>query len=250
MKTSRFLSAVMFFVALSFGFVSCDINKGNEPNDPNDNGEESPITDIYNGYAYVDLGLSVKWATCNVGADSPEEYGDYFAWGEVEPKEDYSWSTYKWCENKKVNENNNWPLDYTKYCTESDCGIVDNKVVLDKEDDAAAVNMGGVWRMPTYDEQLELKEGCIITTTENYNGTGVAGVILTSKINGNYIFLPAAGERSGTGYSSQGYYAIYWSSSLNGTSYAESLGMSVYNEPFSKLYLGRGIGQPVRGVCE
>ena len=103
-----------------------------------------------NGHEYVDLGLPsrIKWATCNVGATTPEEYGDYFAWGETEPKDNYDWSTYKWC-----NESN---ATMTKYCTDSSYGTVDNKTVLELEDDAAYVNWGGNWRMPTKAELDEL----------------------------------------------------------------------------------------------
>ena len=104
---------------------------------------------------YVDLGLSVKWATCNVGATKPEEYGDYFAWGEVEPKNNYSLSTYKYC-----NGTNN---SMTKYSAKNDVNrgeFYDNKIVLGPEDDAATVNWGGEWRMPTKEEQDELRNKC------------------------------------------------------------------------------------------
>ena len=93
-----------------------------------------------NGHEYVDLGLSVKWATCNVGADSPEEYGYHFAWGETSPKTTYNWSTYKYC--------NGDEYSMTKYCDDS-FGTVDNKTTLELSDDAARVNWGGKWRMPT-----------------------------------------------------------------------------------------------------
>ena len=144
-------------------FHSCNANHDGKVDDP------------YNGHEYVDLGLSVKWATCNVGAVSPEDYGDYFAWGETEPKDFYAWSTYKWC---------NGSYDtLTKYCTDSKYGTVDNKTVLDLEDDAAHVNWGGDWRMPTKAEQDELYNNCTWEwTTQN----GVNGYKVTSKINGNY----------------------------------------------------------------
>ncbi|MBQ8607473.1 MAG: hypothetical protein IJ417_04695 [Bacteroidaceae bacterium] len=129
-------------------------------------------------YEAVDLGLSVKWATCNVGASSPEEFGDYFAWGETEPKSRYRGFTYKWGD------------DYmTKYCTESEYGTVDNLVTLLPSDDAATVNWGNDWRMPTFDEIKELfSEKCIIEWTEMNN---VKGVKIIGP-NGNRIFLPAA----------------------------------------------------------
>ena len=152
----------------------------------------------------VDLGLpsGTLWADRNVGADAPEEYGDYFAWGEVTPKLEYNWSTYKWCNGSETT--------MTKYCTNSEYGLVDGKTVLDLEDDVAYVNMGTAWRMPTYAEQKELYSKCTWTwTTQN----GVYGSKVTGP-NGNSIFLPAAGIR-GDGYS--GTIVVrgdYWSGSL------------------------------------
>lgn len=153
----------------------------------------------------VNLGLSVKWAACNVGASSPEEYGGYYAWGETEEKSDYSWDTYKWC-------NGSWD-SMTKYCTDSYCRTVDNKTVLDPEDDVAHVKLGGSWRMPTLDEIEELCNECTWTST-TYNG--VKGQLVTGP-NGNSIFLPAAGYCRNTdfeyrglegGYSSAGHAAL------------------------------------------
>ena len=128
---------------------------------------------------YVDLGLpsGTLWATCNVGADSPEEYGDYFAWGETEPKDYYSWITYKW---------SNGEYNITKYST-----TVDNKTELDPEDDAAYVNCGPQWRMPTMEQQQELIENC---TWTSHTLNGVKGRLVTGP-NGNSIFLPSAGSR-------------------------------------------------------
>ncbi len=107
-------------------------------------------------HEYVDLGLNVKWATCNVGATAPTEYGDYFAWGETEGynsgKTAFFWSTYKWCEGSYEK--------LTKYNTNSSKGIVDDKTVLELTDDAARRNWGGIWRMPTAAEFEELKSGC------------------------------------------------------------------------------------------
>ena len=146
-------------------------------------------------HEYVDLGLpsGTLWATCNVGANSPEDYGDYFAWGETAPKEMYNWNTYKWCEGSFNT--------LTKYCKESDNGykgFTDGKSELDLEDDAAYVNWGTLWRMPTIEQQKELVNNCDWTwTTHN----GVDGRLVTGP-NGNTLFLPAAGT--------------YWSNSLNG----------------------------------
>ena len=157
-------------------------------------------------YKYVDLGLSsgTLWADRNVGADSPEAYGDYFAWGETSTKSTYKWSTYKWCQGSSTS--------MTKYCTDSSYGTVDNKTILDLEDDAAYVNMGVEWRMPTEDEFCELISECTWTwTTQNeVNGYKVTGP------NGNSIFLPAAGYRSYEDLCYVGSSADYWSSSLSG----------------------------------
>ena len=194
-----------------------------------------------NGHEWVDLGLpsGLKWATCNVGATKSEEYGDYFAWGETQPKETYNWSTYKWC---------NGSFDtQTKYCTDSYYGTVDNKTVLEAADDVATANWGGSWRMPTTEEQQELINNCTWTwTTQN----GVNGYKVTSKSNGNSIFLPAAGCRYNSDLRYAGSYGYCWSSSLN----TYSLG-SAHNLSFGSSGVGwygsnRCYGQSVRPVCQ
>ena len=153
---------------------------------------------------YVDLGLSVKWATCNLGAIQPEEFGDYYAWGETETKENYNWSVYIWC--------NGSHDSLTKYNTSGSYGSVDNKTVLDEVDDVANAKLGGRWRMPTDAEWTELRTKCTWTwTTQN----DVNGYMVTSKINGNSIFLPAAGYRIYTYLSDTGTDGYYWSSSLD-----------------------------------
>ena len=169
----------------------------------------------------VDLGLpsGLKWASFNLGASSPEEYGDYFAWGETEPyysnldpltwkdgkSGGYSWSSYKWCIGDYKN--------LTKYCYDSYYGFngfTDTKTVLDLEDDAASVILGSGWRMPTDAEWTELRNNCTWTWTAQ---NGIAGRRVTAR-NGNSIFLPAAGYRSGTNLYDAGYDGEYWSSTL------------------------------------
>ena len=188
----------------------------------------------------VDLGLSVKWATMNIGASAPEEYGDYFAWGETEPKTDYSWETYKWC--------NGSSYTITKYCTSASYGTVDNKTILDLSDDAANANWGGTWRMPTYAELTELKEKCTWTwTTQN----GTKGYKVTSKTNGNSIFLPAAGYRGKTSLNDAGNAGYYWSSSLD-ESTINNDAWKVYFNSISRSWLTgiyRFNGLSVRAVC-
>ena len=199
----------------------------------------------YNGHEYVDLGLlsGLKWASMNVGATKPEEYGYYFSWGETVPKEVYDWSTYKWC-NGAYNK-------LTKYCTYSSywdsTEPIDNKTTLDLEDDAARANWGGSWRMPTDAEWTELMYYCTWTwTTQN----GVYGRLVTSKINSNSIFLPAAGVRSGADLVDGGGYGFYWYSSLI-TDYPCS---AFYVRFFSGDVYRRGIfradGSSVRPVTE
>ena len=184
----------------------------------------------------VDQGLpsGIKWATCNVGAYYPEDYGDYYAWGETETKSNYTWDTYKWCNGSKYT--------MTKYCTDSSYGIVDNKTVLEPEDDVAHVKWGGSWRIPTRAEQDELREKCtwVWTTLNDIDGYRVTGP------NGKSIFLPAAGNRYGTDVDNRGTRGYYWSSSLS-SSYS-------YNAYFLNGYgwhgYSRCIGYTVRPVSE
>ena len=200
------------------------------------------ISGTANGDDYIDLGLpsGTKWATCNVGATKPEEYGDYFAWGETEPKPTYDWSTYKWC-------NGDYDTQ-TKYCTDSSYGTVDNKTVLELADDAARANWGGAWRMPTDAEWTELLENCTWTWTSDYNGTGVAGRIVTSNINGNSIFLPAAGCRDDDDLDYAGNDGDYWSSSLS-TDYPDDAWLVYFNsDDVYRSYYCRYYGRSVRPV--
>ena len=187
----------------------------------------------------VDLGLpsGTLWADRNVGADSPEDYGDYFAWGETSTKSTYNWSTYKWCRGSYDT--------MTKYCTKSSYGTVDNKTVLDLEDDAAYVNMGTEWRMPTYDEQKELYSQCTWTwTTQN----GTKGYKVTGP-NGKSIFLPAAGYRNDSGLYRAGSDGSYWSTSLHGPYLAWSL--YINSDSYNTHTSGkrRNYGHTVRAVA-
>lgn len=193
-----------------------------------------------NGHEWVDLGLSVKWATCNVGASSPEDYGDYFAWGETEPKEVYAWSTYKYC---------NGSYDsLTKYNTSSSYGtIVDNKTQLELTDDAARANWGGSWRMPTDAEMTKLRSICTWTWTSQ---NGVNGYRVTSKSNGNSIFLPAASYRIGSSFINAGKFGNYWSSSLDTDDPYNAWFVYFYSSDVYRVdYGSRYYGRSVRPVC-
>ena len=195
----------------------------------------------YNGggdHAYVDLGLpsGLLWATCNVGADNPEDYGDYFAWGETQPKDTYNWSTYQYCMGSNTT--------MTKYCNNSSIGyngFTDNLTTLLPEDDAATANWGSDWRMPTKEEWQELLDNTTHAwTTQN----GVNGRLFTAS-NGNSLFLPAAGI-SGLHYA--GSYGYYWSSSLyTGTPY-DAWGFYFYSGYYYLSNLNRAYGESVRPV--
>ena len=187
----------------------------------------------------VDLGLSVKWATFNVGATKPEGYGDYFAWGETEPKSSYDWSTYKWCSGSDTS--------LTSYCTKSSYGTVDNKTVLDLSDDAAHVNWGEYWRMPTDAEWTELCENCAWKWIAQ---NGVNGWLVTSNTNSNSIFLPAAGRRLGTNLGYAGTYGRYWSSSLNPEKPSQSKRVSFKSDEVKRNNYDRTNGQSVRPVYD
>ncbi len=153
----------------------------------------SPVGQI-NGHQFVDMGGGLKWATCNVGAENPWDYGDYFAWGETTPKDKYSWDTYKWGDGNT----------FTKY-------TVGGTTVLEAADDAAAANWGANWRMPTDAEWTWLRTNCIwLWTTQN----DVNGMLVTSKVNDNQVFLPAAGSRGDANLRDDGSFGNYWSSSL------------------------------------
>ena len=199
------------------------------------------VSDAASNYKAVDLGLpsGTLWADRNVGADAPEAHGDYFAWGETAPKDYYDWSTYK----KWYNGSSS---TITKYCTDSSYGTVDNKKVLDLEDDAAYVNMGAEWRMPTYPELQELMNNCTTTwTTQN----GVYGRKVTGP-NGNSIFLPAAGFRGSSLLYDAGSYGHYWSSSLYESlpcnAYVLYFNSGGYNWAFGNRYFGFSVRAVVR----
>lgn len=194
------------------------------------------------GYNYVDLGLpsGTKWATCNIGANDPFEYGDYFAWGEVEAKKKYNWDTYKWSGAK---------LDSLyKYCTQTLWGNADSTAVLLADDDAATVAWGNAWRMPTKTEQDELLEGCNWVWTVNYNGSRVAGSIGTSKTNGNTIFLPAGGYRLMKSNFDEGESGFYWSASLFEEYSFDAYAMELKNARNKSIFDKRRNGNNIRAV--
>ncbi|MBQ9556375.1 MAG: hypothetical protein IJV05_09130 [Muribaculaceae bacterium] len=192
---------LLMAIALPLVFISC-------------NDDEPAVSD---GHEWVDLGLpsGTLWATCNVGADSPEEYGDYFAWGETAPKDEYFWYNYKWAhwEYDTINDHyyiikeETWYKYFQENVTENGSVRGDRKTELDPEDDAASVNWGSRWRTPTLEQFQELLTRCDWQWVEKdtVNGFTVTGP------NGKSIFLPTVGL-----YSSEilnaGKFAYYWSS--------------------------------------
>ena len=203
------VSVTVMFMASSQGFYDSEITVQSPALD----GGQSVIpvharsvkTDISED-DYVDLGLpsGTLWATRNVGADTPEGYGDYFAWGETEPKEVYTWDTYKWNSSDVSGE-----FYLTKYCYESQYGDRDGKIMLDPADDAACVHYPG-GRMPTLEQIWELRNSCTWQWTQS---NGVNGLLVTGP-NGKTIFLPAGGYYSEDTHCEGNTYGIYWSLGL------------------------------------
>ena len=146
------------------------------------------------GHTYVDMGLPSRtmWATYNVGAELPSEYGEHFAWGETSPKETYSTETYKFFDGYSDAAVSR--TQYTKYVYDRRFGKIDGKLILDKEDDAASVNWGEKWCMPTEEQYIELEKYCLYWRKDiEVDGKKIIGYVVESQINGNRIYFPAAG---------------------------------------------------------
>ena len=192
-------------------------------------------------HEYVDLGLpsGLLWATCNVGADNPGDYGDYFAWGETQPKSIYNWSTYQYC-NGSYNT-------LTKYCNNSSYGyngFTDDLTTLEPSDDAATANWGDDWRMPTEEEWQELYQNTTVTwTTRN----GVNGRLFTAS-NGNSLFLPASGYRNESTPEATGIIGDYWTSSLDTDYPSGALSFFFNSSNYYISFCNRLYGRNVRAV--
>ncbi len=216
------LAMVMTCMAMTL-CVSCKKDNENEP---------SGGGDFIDGHEYVDLGLpsGLLWATCNVGASLPEDYGDYFAWAETQPKSYYDENTYTYHDSQYG--------DYTKY------NDTDNLTILQAGDDAATANWSSGWRTPTCEEWEELLRHCaLVWTTQN----GVDGLRFTGT-NGNTLFLPAAGCRQDDYLHGAGFYGDYWSSSL--APYGRSAWVCCfYSSNYGVSEGSRYWGHSVRPVC-
>lgn len=214
-----------------------------------------------NGYEFVDLGLpsGLLWATCNIGADKPSDYGLYFAWGETTGYTNASAKSggfamettpYLAATGESVSD-----IKWFKYTTNnisSSNGKADNKLVLEQEDDAAHVIMGGAWRMPTSVEFQELYDSCNTSWVTSYNGNNVNGILFTLKTDSSkQLFFPATGYAIDASIRSVNSTGVYWSSSLS-----TSANYIAYNLYISKTNVNpqnsysRSYGFPIRGVLQ
>ena len=194
-----------------------------------------PTTGTLNGYDWVDLGLSVKWATKNVGADRPSDYGDYFAWGETRKKDNYDWETYFDC----------LDINGDSWGTYKIGGKT--SISPTSGHDTARENWGSTWRMPTDAENEELCNKCTWTWTSQ---GGHYGYLVTSKTNGKSIFLPAAGWRYGTDRYDVGEGGYYWSSTLSASNSVDARGLIFYGSDHYSSNGYRRYGRGVRPVTD
>lgn len=265
MKKNLFYTLSALFISVSL--VSCG------GDDDTTGGGTSQSTGVHNGHQWVDLGLSVKWATCNVGASQPWEYGSFYSWGEIETQEIYNTSNNKYHSSE---------LGWTKYCTDSSNGIFDGKGTLELSDDAAYQNWKGTWRTPTKQEVEELYNSCVWRYTTNYDGKGIAGyIVFKAKVsedkgvkqcdgdytptsatysidNDAYIFLPFAGHcdpkvdginpSTGEYQTTEGKYAYYWTSTLRPDGRC-AYDLDLHSNKVHIGTTGRGHGETIRAVC-
>ena len=229
-------------------FVEPNVSHCIEENDVHYNPSYNPF-DPYNGHAYVDLGLpsGTLWATMNVGANSPTDYGLYFAWGETqgytasqvgngEGQKKFDWTDYRWTDDGGS--------------TMSKYNASDGKTTLDLDDDAAHVNWGGDWHMPTEEQCRELynSEYTTFQWADDYQGSGINGRLFTSVSNSNTLFIPAAGSGDGGLVEEVGNGGWFWSSSLYSKDAKHAWCLYYITYTADVGYINRYYGLSVRGV--
>ncbi|MBO4875918.1 MAG: hypothetical protein J5542_11500 [Bacteroidales bacterium] len=221
---------LLFFAIVSVAgmLASCNGNGKTAEAGSEENAAEAEAVGMLQGYCYVDLGLSVNWATCNVGANAPEELGDYYAWGETSKKDNYTAESHKF-----YGGEGEFGPKYTKYTSD------DNLEKLEVADDAASNSWGNVWRMPTKAEFQELIDKC--TWTWKDNGYEVKGA------NGQTIFLPLTGAFWNGSVCNEKIDGLYWSSTADGSMKAYYLSFADQRKQVSCD--GRYYGHQIRPVC-
>ena len=245
MKKNLLTFTVLSMVISAFVMIGCEkedknaikadtVNKGIVMK-PGKDGKE---------YAVVDMGFNTKtlWATCNIGATSPEQAGDYFAWAETGAKDSYTWTTYKYCNGSHLTLNR-----YTLDKEHADNKMIDSTKIMKSEDDVARQIMGDNWKVPTRAQYLELISTCDYKCCKLNN---VWGYLFTSKKNGNSIFLPLAGLRDMEDLLHNGTYGFYWSNELYSTTDAYILNLARDTNPVHTKYQERDMGLPIRPVTK
>lgn len=270
------MKKLIFSLLLMGAFVACDDDDKNEDDDfgkvieeiTGGSESEKNVTGTEKGHAWVDLGLpsGTKWATCNVGAETPDASGNYYAWGETETKESYSWNTYKWGSGSDK---------ISKYCTRSKDGTVDDKSELEDADDVAVQLWGGKWKMPTRTQIGELFSNCFWVLTDSYNGKKVFGYIVykakmsmekgwisvgggvsTYDVNTDaHIFLPLNGYYEYDKLRDYSDANGYWTRTLHpDSSYGYLLSPTPYNtvnyNSFDRRYVGYSVRPVVPGAAK
>lgn len=237
----RYNSILTISCFIILGFISCSKDEPkcpiddeiiDNPTTPDTPSDEDLIGNL-DGHEWVDLGLSVKWATCNIGAETPSEYGSYFCWSGTTPKQYFYSGECEAC--------------YKRRYELKSMGIIDSEFTLTPKYDAATTQWGLSWRMPTYNEILELKEKCSwsITINEDIVGYSATGP------NGKSIFFPAAGHIVRSELREEGKSGSYWSSTPdNGVDLAYRLGFNIDDNWVYWGYLGRECGAPIRAVTQ
>ena len=240
------IMAVLFVAMVSVSasaqyYMNVVLRNGDTEMYPVDDIDSMFISGKQPDHQYVDLGLSVKWASCNMGANSPEEYGDYYSWGETKPKEYYGWDAYLW------GTGTFYPRNLNKYNTTRSYGPVDNMTILELNDDAPFVYWGAPWHVPTQENMDELRTKCNWTwTTLN----GVNGYLVTSKVKGytdRSIFLPASGIMEDIGLLYDGERGFYWTNSLTNESMSANMLLLEERRPYSSA-ASRNYGCCIRPV--